>query len=107
MAKATAAAVGSPATAAGYFPCFCRGQLEAAELTVSFPRRGYNKYEENDVEPKAFEGDGGLAGVPLFGMFAHGELGPAMDATVAASAEEVPKTSHDIHSMTSVLAVYS
>lgn len=92
MAKATAAAVGSPATAAGYFPCFCRG---------------YNKYEENDVEPKAFEGDGGLAGVPLFGMFAHGELGPGMDATVAASAEEVPKPSHEIHSMTSVLAVYS
>ncbi|CAE7948571.1 unnamed protein product [Symbiodinium sp. KB8] len=86
MAKATAAAVGSPATAAGYFPCFCRG---------------YNKYEENDVEPKAFEGDGGLAGVPLFGMFAHGELGPGMDATVAASAEEVPKPSHEIHSMTS------
>ncbi|CAK9044323.1 unnamed protein product [Durusdinium trenchii] len=80
----------SKAKAAGYFPCFCRG---------------YNKYNADGVEPEAFA-RGGLDGVPLFGMFAHGELGPTKGVPVVV-ADEAPQAEHDVHSMTSVLALYS
>ncbi|CAJ1346439.1 unnamed protein product [Effrenium voratum] len=91
VAAGTAKKLPGAATAAGYFPCFCRG---------------YNKYEKDGVEPEAFAGS--LEGVPLFGMFAHGELGP-LKATgaVAVAAGEAPQTEHEQHSMTSILALYA
>lgn len=87
---AVGAAAGSKPVAAGYFPCFCRG---------------YNKYKEDGVEPAAFE-KSGLSGVPLFGMFAHGELGPAIGSPVSVKADS-PATKLELHSETSVLALYA
>lgn len=46
--------------AVALFPCFTRG---------------INQYGENDIEPKAISAK--LPGCRIFGMFAHGELGPA------------------------------
>merc|ERR1712137_352798 len=92
-AEAAKAAVGratSDPMAAGYFPCFCRG---------------VNKYGEDGVEPGMFA-DSGLKDVPLFGMFAHGELGPTQGAPVVCSSEETPAPSVELHSATSVLAIY-
>mmetsp|Transcript_12087 Transcript_12087/g.17352 ORF Transcript_12087/g.17352 Transcript_12087/m.17352 type:complete len:356 (-) Transcript_12087:86-1153(-) len=74
---------------AGYFPCFCRG---------------VNKYGEDNVEPAAFASNG-MEGVPLFGMFAHGEIGPPQGSPVACDKEEKP-VEVEMHSMTSVLAGY-
>jgi len=90
-ASNTSAAVGST-SAAAYFPCFCRG---------------FNKYGADGVEPDAFASSGGLGGVPIFGMFAHGELGPPKGSPVAVSADEEPTSQHEIHSSTSILAVYA
>lgn len=78
----------SPALAAGYFPCFCRG---------------VNKYGEDGVEPAAFAAVPGLADVRLFGMFAHGELGPPVGGPVLTSEGA---TKAELHSMTSILALY-
>lgn len=77
-------------TAAGYFPCFCRG---------------FNKYGEDGAEPAAFAAKG-LEGVKLFGMFAHGELGPVADKPVLCSPDAVPAATAETHSMTSILALY-
>lgn len=78
-------------TAAGYFPCFCRG---------------VNKYGEDGVEPDAFAANG-LTEIPLFGMFAHGELGPPKGAPVVCLAEEPAAVAVEMHSMTSILALYA
>ena len=88
---AAEAAKGVPsASVAGYFPCFCRG---------------YNKYKKDGAEPEAFE-EAGVT-VPLFGMFAHGELGPNKGPAVLVASGEAPSTEHEVHSMTSVLALYA
>lgn len=92
-AKATVGALPEAAKvpiAAGYFPCFCRG---------------VNKYGEDGIEPGAFA-ENGLKDVPLFGMFAHGELGPAEGAPVSCSSSDGTPPSVEMHSATSVLAVY-
>jgi len=91
VAASAAKQLPAKANAAGYFPCFCRG---------------YNKYMADGVEPEAFA-SGGLDGVPLFGMFAHGELGPSKGVPVAVASGEAPETGHDVHSSTSSLALYA
>jgi len=80
----------SPPVAAGYFPCFMRG---------------VNQYGEDGVEPAAFASKG--LGARLFGMFAHGELGPPKGAPVLCEAEAPPKADVEMHSMTSILALYT
>mmetsp|Transcript_61373 Transcript_61373/g.146209 ORF Transcript_61373/g.146209 Transcript_61373/m.146209 type:complete len:371 (-) Transcript_61373:187-1299(-) len=90
-AKAAVGAIpdsAAPATA-GYFPCFCRG---------------VNKYGEDNVEPAAFASNG-MSEVPLFGMFAHGELGPPQGEPVVSASESKP-SEVEMHSSTSVLALY-
>jgi hypothetical protein len=77
-------------TAVGYIPCFCRG---------------FNKYGKDNVEPDAIAASG-LKNVPLFGMFAHGELGPSKDKVVELAADGKASASHEVHSMTSVMALY-
>lgn len=94
-AKATGAILDAAdsglASAVGYFPCFCRG---------------VNKYGEDNIEPKQFAG-AGLEGVPLFGMFAHGELGPPVGEPIVCTAETEAACGVEMHSMTSVMALYS
>ena len=90
VAAGAAKQLPSKASAAGYFPCFCRG---------------YNKYMKDGVEPAAFASEG-LDGVPIFGMFAHGELGPNKGVPITVAPGEAPETEHDVHSSTSILALY-
>lgn len=78
-------------SALGYFPCFCRG---------------VNKYGEDDVEVKEFAA-AGLEGVPIFGMFAHGEIGPPVGGPIQCTPETDALSSVEVHSMTSVVALYS
>eukprot|EP00933_Yihiella_yeosuensis_P047368 TRINITY_DN43185_c0_g1_i1.p1 TRINITY_DN43185_c0_g1~~TRINITY_DN43185_c0_g1_i1.p1 ORF type:complete len:370 (-),score=84.38 TRINITY_DN43185_c0_g1_i1:127-1236(-) len=90
--SSTSGALSGAPVAAGYIPCFCRG---------------FNKYGKDGVEPEAMA-ISGLEGVPLFGMFAHGELGPEKGAPVTRTTSdgEASSPSHAVHSSTSVLAVY-
>mmetsp|Transcript_31252 Transcript_31252/g.57168 ORF Transcript_31252/g.57168 Transcript_31252/m.57168 type:complete len:359 (-) Transcript_31252:102-1178(-) len=74
---------------AGYFPCFCRG---------------VNEYGKDNVEPAAFASNG-MESVPLFGMFAHGEIGPPKGSPVLCDTEQ-KAVEVEMHSMTSVLAGY-
>lgn len=89
-AAATAGAMrpGLKAVAAAYFPCFCRG---------------FNLYKRDNVESAAFAAALGPE-ARLFGMFAHGELGPPLGTAVCAEASE--PLAMQQHSETSVLAVY-
>eukprot|EP00929_Paragymnodinium_shiwhaense_P042139 TRINITY_DN21857_c0_g1_i2.p1 TRINITY_DN21857_c0_g1~~TRINITY_DN21857_c0_g1_i2.p1 ORF type:complete len:418 (+),score=83.55 TRINITY_DN21857_c0_g1_i2:51-1256(+) len=89
-AEAALKALSGKPTAAAYFPCFCRG---------------FNKYGENGVEPDAFAKKG-LDGVKLFGMFAHGELGPPLDKPVLCTADSPAAATAESHSSTSILALY-
>jgi len=75
--------------AAGYFPCFMRG---------------VNLYEKDGVEPAAFAASG--LDMPMFGMFAHGEFGPAKGDPVVCDPEKLSSPALETHSMTSVLALY-
>lgn len=72
----------------GYFPCFMRG---------------INQYGKDGVEPSAFAERG--LNVRLFGMFAHGELGPPKGCPIVCGLE-TPAVTAELHSMTSVLALY-
>jgi len=87
--KAAAEASTKPEVA-GYFPCYMRG---------------INKYGEDGVEPAAFASNG-LDSVKLFGMFAHGEFGPAEGAPVACQVEGAASSTVTKGSMISVLALY-
>lgn len=80
-------AAAAPPSTAGYFPCFMRG---------------VNQYGNDGVEPAAFAANG--LGVRLFGMFAHGELGPPQGEPVVCSAGV--QAAVEMHSMTSILALY-
>jgi len=75
---------------AGFFPCFCRG---------------FNQYGENNVEPDAFASNG-LAETRLFGMFAHGEIGPPKGMPVSSTEAQPSDPALQMHSMTSILALY-
>lgn len=91
--------VAYPPIAAGYFSC---------------PSRGVNKYGKDGVEPAAFA-EHGLAGVPLFGMFAEA-LGPPADGAPLACVPELtewtsildadPRPGLQLHAAASVLALY-
>lgn len=78
--------------AAGYFPCFMRG---------------INKYGRDGVECAEFLVSG-MRKVKLFGMFAHGELGPPAGAALCGgpgAGGPVGETALEKHSMVSVLAL--
>ena len=79
----------APSGAVGAFPCFTRG---------------VNQYGAEHVEPD--ELSAALPGVRLYGMFAHGELGPSRFSGFdsAAPAGGVPS---EQHSMTSILALHT
>ena len=79
-----------PVSAVGLFPCFTRG---------------VNKYDAEDVETAAIAQVVG-ASRRMYGMFAHGELGPSRFSGFdsAAPAGGVPS---EQHSMTSILALHT
>ena len=75
----------------GLFPCFTRG---------------VNLYDAEDVESTAIGTalQGEASGARIYGMFAHGELGPSDFAGFTSEATAVP---HEQHSMTSILTVHT
>jgi hypothetical protein len=73
--------------AVALFPCFMRGK---------------NAYGENDVEPDAVSAL--LPGVPVFGMFCHGELGPRRCLGFSSGADAAADCGQ--HSMTTIVAVH-
>ena len=75
-------------SAVGLFPCFTRG---------------VNKYDAEDVETAAIAQVVG-ASRRMYGMFAHGELGPA---EFSGFTREPTSVAHRQHSMTSILAVHT
>eukprot|EP00404_Azadinium_spinosum_P059065 CAMPEP_0180712234 /NCGR_PEP_ID=MMETSP1038_2-20121128/11267_1 /TAXON_ID=632150 /ORGANISM="Azadinium spinosum, Strain 3D9" /LENGTH=339 /DNA_ID=CAMNT_0022744493 /DNA_START=154 /DNA_END=1170 /DNA_ORIENTATION=- len=78
--------------AAGYFPCYMRG---------------VNKYGKDGVECADFAASG-LEQVRLFGMFAHGELGPPEGTVMVGGPDaggSIEETPLEKHSMVSVLAL--
>ena len=77
-------------------------QADAVALMPCF-MRGKNTYGNNDVEPAAISET--LPGVPLFGMFCHGELGPS--GCLGFGAGRDTQRSHRLHSMTSIVAVHA
>jgi hypothetical protein len=71
----------------GLFPCFTRG---------------VNQYGKENVES---EGIGSVLGdARIYGMFAHGELGPSEFAGFTAEANKIPCKQH---SMTSIIAIHT
>lgn len=74
--------------AVGLFPCFTRG---------------INEYGRNDVEPTAISAK--MPGCRIYGMFAHGELGPSSFAGFSPPAP--PRQPCTQHSMTSILALHT
>ena len=78
----------APSGAVGAFPCFTRG---------------VNQYGAEHVEPD--ELSAALPGVRLYGMFAHGELGPSAFAGFAGA--DTPAQPCTQHSMHTVLAVHT
>jgi hypothetical protein len=77
------------------------GTVEAIALFPCF-MRGKNTYGTNDVEPDAVNR---LApGVPVFGMFCHGELGPC--GCLGFSPGAGPEVCSQ-HSMTTIVAVHA
>ena len=77
--------------AVGLFPCFTRG---------------VNLYGEEDVESSAVAGAGLPASTRVYGMFAHGELGPSSFSGFVRGASEA-MVEHKQHSMTSILAIHT
>ena len=79
--------------AIGLFPCFTRG---------------VNLYKEEDVESSAIAEAASLpVDARIFGMFAHGELGPSSFSGFTREASEAAGILHEQHSMTSILAVHT
>jgi len=78
---------------------------EASGAVALFPcfTRGVNEYDKNDVEPEAVSQ--ALPGCRIFGMFAHGELGPASFSGFCPPAQSEQTCVQ--HSMTTVMAVYT
>jgi len=77
---------------AGYFPCYMRG---------------INKYGTDGVECAEFA-ENGMDNIRLFGMFAHGELGPPEGSVLVGGADvggSIEQTPLSKHSMVSVLAL--
>jgi len=77
---------------AGYFPCYMRG---------------VNKYGTDGVECAEFA-ENGMDNIRLFGMFAHGELGPPEGSVLVGGADvggSIEQTPLSKHSMVSVLAL--
>ena len=75
----------------GLLPCFTRG---------------VNLYGEEDVESSAVAGAGLPASTRVYGMFAHGELGPSSFSGFVRGASEA-MVEHKQHSMTSILAIHT
>jgi hypothetical protein len=82
------APAGSAFDAVALFPCFMRGK---------------NEYGANNVEPDAVSEL--LLGVPVYGMFCHGELGPSRCLGFAGSS--FPQKDCRQHSMTTIVAVHA
>ena len=83
---------GWQAASVGLFPCFTRG---------------VNLYDAEDVESGAIEKvlqQRKAVDARIYGMFAHGELGPSEFAGFASEAMTVP---YKQHSGTSILAVHT
>lgn len=77
---------------AGYFPCYMRG---------------INKYGTDGVECAEFA-ENGMDNIRLFGMFAHGELGPPEGSVLVGGADvggSIEQTPLSKHSMVSILAL--
>jgi hypothetical protein len=81
------APAGAGVEAVGLFPCFMRGK---------------NTYDANNVEPDAVSEL--LPGVPIYGMFCHGELGPR--ECMGFDPQASPQQSCTQHSMTSIVAIH-
>jgi len=76
--------------AVGLFPCFTRG---------------VNQYGAENVETDAIRAVLDSAAAPrIYGMFAHGELGPS---SYSGFSSDVQSLAHEQHSMTSILAVHT
>jgi len=73
----------------GLFPCYTRG---------------VNQYGEEDVETSAIAKTMTKAKARVYGMFAHGELGPSQFAGFVDKAGEIPC---EKHSMTSILSMHT
>lgn len=82
------APAGASVEAVGLFPCFMRGK---------------NTYGVNNVEPDAISEL--LPGVPIYGMFCHGELGPR--ECMGFDPQTRPQQSCTQHSMTSIVAIHA
>ena len=68
--------------------------------------RGVNLYQAEDVESTAIAGVDALPrGARIYGMFAHGELGPSSFAGFTREAGMAVE--HEQHSMTTILAVHT
>ena len=76
-------------------------QAEAVALMPCF-MRGKNRYGKNDVEPGVVSEL--LPGVPIFGMFSHGEFGPKQ--CLGFDSDQGPETCGS-HSMTSIVAIHA
>lgn len=76
-----------PSGAVGLFPCFTRGE---------------NQYGTENVEVDAISRT--MSSPRIYGMFAHGELGPSSFSGFASDAQKVD--CHQ-HSMTSILAIHT
>lgn len=79
---------GTSVRTVGLFPCFMRGK---------------NVYQANHVEPDAVSGL--LPGVPVYGMFCHGELGPRQCLGFGASGD--PRRLCATHSMTTIVVMHA
>ena len=80
-----------PVSAVGLFPCFTRG---------------VNKYDAEDVETAAIAQVVG-ASRRMYGMFAHGELGPSRFSGFDSAAPAGGPVPSEQHSMTSILALHT
>eukprot|EP00747_Dinoflagellata_sp_TGD_P210051 gnl/TRDRNA2_/TRDRNA2_83384_c0_seq2.p1 gnl/TRDRNA2_/TRDRNA2_83384_c0~~gnl/TRDRNA2_/TRDRNA2_83384_c0_seq2.p1 ORF type:complete len:204 (+),score=34.51 gnl/TRDRNA2_/TRDRNA2_83384_c0_seq2:702-1313(+) len=78
---------------------------QASGSVALFPcfTRGINEYGRNDVEPAAISAK--MPGCRIFGMFAHGELGPSSFAGFSPPAAAKQECTQ--HSMTSIIALYT
>ncbi len=96
----TADAAGSVKTLLDQAPAGAR-----VEVVALFPcfMRGKNEYGVNNVEPDAVARL--LPGIPIFGMFCHGELGPRR--CMGFDSTEPPQQSCTLHSMTTIVAVHA
>merc|ERR1712066_603885 len=80
----------APAGTVGLFPCFTRG---------------VNQYGKEDVESAAIVSS--LPGAHVYGMFAHGELGPQSFSGYVGPQMQKPHAPCTQHSMTSILVIHT